>query len=177
MTKSSANYTRVCSLLYKSLFFESRMKHQIFIEQWTVPPFAGEIEQRSRIEKVPPNITFFQTSAVWIWRGTVMLITEGANFSFTGPTKTSPLHASWFNKSPKLVVTDLQDLYTWISSIYHATFQSFIHVSGEVLQGTWQSLRALFLNNMLLFDYNLKDNGKRLVKKAASWQKRMTIWV
>lgn len=70
----------------------------------------------------------------------VMLVVEAADFLIKKRTKTSRLHAASFYRAANLVVTKLGELHTQHSLVEHASFQSFMTVDLEAVQGQSRSV-------------------------------------
>lgn len=75
------------------------------------------------------------------------------------------------------MLTDLRELYKKYSSVENASLQWSMAAKEQAKQGPSRSVKALFLNNIRLLDYDLQDEKKSKEERAAIEQRCLTTFV
>lgn len=136
-------------------------------------PTAWKAARRNRNGDGLGKIAFWQACDSWVGGGSVKPMTEACIFFINSPIAISPFQGATFYKTATLTLTSLKDLYTRNQSVEHASFQSFVVVKLQALQGPSKYVSALLLNNIHLCDYDLQDVRNGLESTAFVWQRRL----
>lgn len=107
----------------------------------------------------------------------MMLLVEGADLFSKNPRKICTFHTASFWENVKILLTDLKELYERHWWVEHAFFHLFLAVRLQATQHPSRSVKALSMNNITLFNYDLRDKKSRWEERASILQMHLITCV